>query len=353
MSAPLPKICHLNIAPGFRGGERQTELLLGELAKRGYQQRLVVKRGNQLATRCAAFPGVEIREIAANPLAAGLAVKGCQIAHSHEGRTVYSALLANLLFGVPYLITRRVVAAQSKSFFRSLAYRRASQMVAVSRAAAAELKKKQPNIATQVIADAAAGFEIDQSAVARIRSKYVGKTLIGHIGALEHSHKGQSTIIEAARLAADAHPDWHFLLCGDGGDRGRFEREIGALNNIELLGWVENVGDHLASFDIFIYPSLHEALGSTLLDAMQVGLPIIASQVGGIPDIVEEGVNGRLIRPEQPSELFAALAALLGSAETRSAMGSASLAKVAAYSASAMAAVYCDTYNAISTSSQG
>lgn len=77
---------------------------------------------------------------------------------------------------------------------------------------------------------------------------------------LEHSVKGQLTIIETAREAATLRPDWHFLLLGSGDDEALFRREIAGLENIELVGFVDNVGDYLASFDLFVFPSLHEAL---------------------------------------------------------------------------------------------
>ena len=337
-------ICHLNLAPHFRGGERQTELFVRELAKRGYQQRLVIKRGNSLADRCADVERLEIREVSSNPIAAGLAVKGCGVAHAHDGRTVYSGLLARLLFGIPYVITRRVVNPQSKKFLRTLAYRRAAAVVAISRAAAGELQKRHPEVQPVIVPDANAGFAVDEAVVASIRSKRSGKILIGHVGALDHSHKGQSTIIEAAGIAAEKHPDWHFILCGSGKHEDRFRNEIGDLTNIELVGWVENVGDYLSSFDLFVYPSLHEALGSTLLDAMQFGLPIVASNVGGIPDFVEDDVNGRLVMPERPMELVAALAALLADQKELRAIGIRNGSKAKSFDAPHMTDAYLALY---------
>lgn len=296
-------VCHLNLAAEYRGGERQTELLVRGLASRGYAQRLVIRRGHELANRCADVQNLDVCEVASNLLAAAHGVKGATIAHAHDGRSVYAALLANLVYNIPYVLTRRVVAPQSPSQFRSLAYRRASTVAAVSKAAARELQVRQPDVEPVVVADATADFESDEAEVARIRGKYRGKILIGHIGALDNSHKGQSTIIEVARMVATSHPHWHFLLCGNGKDEDRFRQEIGSLTNIELMGWVNNVGDYLAAFDVFVYPSLHEALGSTLLDAMQFGLPIVATNVGGIPDFVEDGDNGVLVAPGDPARL--------------------------------------------------
>jgi glycosyltransferase involved in cell wall biosynthesis len=347
MEERLPPICHLNLAPTFRGGERQVELLIRELASRGREQVLVVRNGSSLADRCADVERLEIRCVASNPVAAGLAVRGSSIAHAHDARTVYSALLARLLFGIPYIITRRVVAPQSKSWLRSAAYRRAAQIAAVSVAAAVELRKRHPEQEALVIPDAHAGFVANDNEVRRIRAAREGKILIGHMGALEHSHKGQSTIIDAARMSADRYPDWHFLLCGVGNDEALFREQIGDLTNIELVGWVDNVGDYLEALDVFVYPSLHEALGSILLDAMQFGLPIVASNVDGIPDIVEDGVNGHLVEPENAEQLLEGIRAILADTSGRREMGSLNREKAGLYGSARMADSYETVYREI------
>ena len=340
-------ICHLSLARNYRGGERQMELLVRELAKRGYSQRLVVRRGQTLVDRCQDIDNLAIREVASNPLAAGIAARGAALAHSHEGRTVHSGLIANLLFGTPYVITRRVVAQQSRSGLRSLAYGRAAGIAAVSRAAAIELQKRHPDLEAEVVPDALTGFPVDADKVAEIRAAYPGKTLIGHVAALSHSHKGQSTIIDVARNVAASHPDWHFLLCGDGKDKGRFRQEIGDLTNIELVGWVDNVGDYLSAFDMFVYPSLHEALGSTLLDAMQFGLPIVASNVGGIPEFVEDGVNGILAEPENAPRLQKGIEELLSDDSVMHEVRAANIEKARLYDVTHMADAYETMYRDI------
>ena len=86
--------------------------------------------------------------------------------------------------------------------------------------------------------------------------------------------------------------------------RGAFPRRNRFADERGTDGLGRECRRYLASFDLFVYPSLHEALGSTLLDAMQVGLPIVASNVGGIPDIVVDGVNGILVEPEDPEALI-------------------------------------------------
>ena len=343
----LKPICHLNLASGYRGGERQAELLIRELAGRGQTQRLVIRKGNPLAERCADIANLDIREVASNPLAAGLAIRGCGIAHTHEARTVYSCLLANWLFGVPYVITRRVVAPQSASIIRTLAYRRAGRVAAVSRAAGEKLLERMPTLAYEVVPDSIADFDHDAASAAAIRAGRPGKTLIGHIGALDHSQKGQSTIIEVAHCVAETHPDWHFMLCGDGRDEERFRAEIGDLTNVELVGWIDNVGDYLAAFDLFVYPSLHEALGSTILDAMLLGLPVVATAVGSIPDFVEDGVHGRLVEPENAEQLQTAIEEVLADEAGLAEMRERNAAHAARFDAAHMADLYENLYREI------
>ena len=345
-SDPL-SLCHINLASDYSGGERQTELLIRALAKRGWQQRLVVRKAHKLVRRCADIPNVEIVQVSSNPVAAGVAARGSALMHAHEARCVYSGLLASMLYGTPYVLTRRVVRPQKKSWIRDRSYRRASAIVAVSNAVAKHIQVANPGSECTVVPDAHAHFEADANESASIRHTYKDKILIGHVGMLAHSAKGQLTIIAAAREAATARPNWHFLLLGSGNDEALFRREIAGLENIELVGFVDNVGDYLASFDLFVFPSLREALGSTLLDAMHFGLPIVATNVGGIPEVVENGVNGLLIEPGRADQLFDGIAAIVDDPARAEAMGDANVAKSARFSAGRMADAYEKIYRNI------
>ena len=139
------------------------------------------------------------------------------------------------------------------------------------------------------------------------------------------------------------------MLCGDGPDESRFRSEIGDLDNIELTGWVENVGDYLAAFDLFIYPSIHEALGSILLDAMQFGLPVVASNVGGIPEFVADGVNGCLVEPENANALQEGIETLLKDSELRQQVRDTNAAHAGRYDVAHMADAYEALYREIVT----
>ncbi|MCG8369222.1 MAG: glycosyltransferase, partial [Proteobacteria bacterium] len=198
MVSRLKRICHLNLASGYSGGERQTELLVCELARRGVAQRLVVRESTGLAERCAAAGGLDIRIVSGNHPAAARAIRGCSIAHAHDGRSAYAALLGHWLYRVPYVATRRVITGKPIGGLRGAAYGRAARVAAVSRATAENLAAHGLGRPVDVIPDAQAGLEVDESRVAAIRTAHAGKTLIGHAGILDDSAKGQSTIIEAA-----------------------------------------------------------------------------------------------------------------------------------------------------------
>ncbi len=347
LPATSAAVCHLNLASAYGGGERQTELLVHELARRDVAQRLVVTAGSGLAERCAGAAGLDIRIVPRRHLAAARAIRGCILAHAHDGRSVYAALLARLLYGIPYVVTRRVITGKSIAGLRGLAYGRAARVVGISTATVEDLRQGGLDADIALIHDARSPLHADEKEVARIRTARAGKLLIGHTGVLDDAVKGQATIIEAARAVRERHPDWHFMLLGEGRDRRRFAGAIGDLGNVELVGWVDNLGSYLAAFDLFVFPSRREALGSSLLDALQNGLPIVASNVGGIPDVIEDGANGRLVEPGDAVQLVAAIEALLSDEDELAAMRARNVEKSQAFDVTRMADAYETLYREI------
>jgi glycosyltransferase involved in cell wall biosynthesis len=312
VSNPAPKIAHLNLVKSFYGGERQTLLLMQQLGQRGWSQRLVARNVSELADRAgaSAIPGLEIVRVGSNPLQWIAATRGCQLTHAHEGRAVYAGLLAHWFHGAATVITRRVPNPLKRSWFRDRAYRAAGAIATTSNAIGESLHDRYPELETITIHSARADLPVDARVAADIRERYAGKVLIAHVGAYRQRAKGQLTIIDVARRAAGEGRNWHFLLMGSGEDEPLFREAIGDLDNIELLGFIVNLGDYLTASDLFILPSLLEGLGGTLTDALHFGLPIVATRVGGIPELVQDGVNGILIDPDSPEQLHAGIARL-------------------------------------------
>lgn len=343
-AAPADVIGHLNLARGFRGGERQTELLMQGLAEWGLHQRLIGRRDEALAARVRDLRHVELRCVGGGLWAAAIACRGCRLVHVHDGRSVHAAALARALFGVPYVVTRRVDNPIRVNAWTRRAYRKAATVVAVSRAIARQVQALDANLVVTVVPDAASAYPSHASHVARLRERYQGRFVVGHIGALDHSHKGQRDLFAAARELRVSHPDVHVLLLGSGRDEAAFRRETADLSNVELVGHVDNVGDYLSLFDAFVFPSLHEGLGSTLLDAMDYALPIVATAVGGIPELIKDGRNGLLVQPGNPDQLRFAIARLRDDPALARRLGDAGRQFVQAYAPARLVERYLDLY---------
>lgn len=129
------------------------------------------------------------------------------------------------------------------------------------------------------------------------------------------SGKGMPDLLSAiARLVA-AGEDVTLLLAGDGPLHEELERRLGAeelRDRVHLLGFRRDVPSLLATADVFALPSRWDALPTALLEAMAAGLPVVATETGGIPEIVEDGVSGLLVPPGDPGRLAEALERILG-----------------------------------------
>ena len=135
--------------------------------------------------------------------------------------------------------------------------------------------------------------------------------LLGTIGRL-HPAKGHTYFIRAAARLLAAFPNLHLLLIGDGPRRQELESELkSSLVPYTLTGYLPQAWQALPAMDLFVLPSVSEGMGLVLLEAMQAGIPIVASAAGGIPEIVRHEKDGLLAAPENVDELSAACARLL------------------------------------------
>jgi glycosyltransferase involved in cell wall biosynthesis len=137
--------------------------------------------------------------------------------------------------------------------------------------------------------------------------------LVGNIGALV-PHKGQRHLIEAAAMVVREVPDARFLILGEGDLKASLEKQIAdaaLTKHVLLAGFRPDVLSILKGFDLFVMPSVTEGLGTSLLDAMACAKPIVASRVGGIPEVVRHGETGLLVPPKDSRDLAASIIRLL------------------------------------------
>jgi glycosyltransferase involved in cell wall biosynthesis len=337
------RVAHVNVAKGFRGGERQTELLIRALLSDSVEQILVARRGAPLCSRFGGLP-IEVRSVSGSFLSVALATSDVDLIHVHEGRSIYGAYLRSLLSGTPYIATRRVDNPIKDHWFAHQAYRRATFVVAVAAQVADMVRQHDARVRVRVVYSANSSLPVDKSRAQAIRQSFGGRIVVGHVGALDNSQKGQEFIIAVARELQLSHPELHFVLVGGGADEAMLRDAAAGLNNLSFTGFVENVGDYLAAFDIFILPSRREGIGSILFDAMEQGLPIVATRVGGVPEIVHHEENGLLIEPERPDQLRDAVLRLSADRDLRARMGASGRQIASQYTIRVMAQKYLDLY---------
>ncbi len=174
--------------------------------------------------------------------------------------------------------------------------------------------------------------------------------VIGYVGWLIPI-KGVTYLVSAMAKVAGKYPKSLLVLVGKGDDKGEEEIKLkeqveraGLADKVRFLGWRPDVDEVISCFDIFVLPSLNEGMGRVLVEAMAAGLPIVASRVGGIPDLVIDGKNGLLVPPADASALEKSICTLLKDKAQRKRMGEAGKKMCRPYSAEAMVEQIDDLY---------
>lgn len=242
---------------------------------------------------------------------------GFDLLHTHDPKSNLVGLLAARQARVPTVATVhlhdtctprgrmfRVLDLQTLRFF--------PKIIAVSRAVREELVAAHlPAERIQVVhngVDVArfAKGAADRAAIWRERQGGgQGGTIISTVGRLT-PQKGIHTFLQAARLIIQKQPNVRFWVVGSGPLRGDLEavaRSLGIDAAVQFLGHQRDIPAIVAASDILAVPSVREGLPMVVLEALALARPVVASAVGGISEIIEDGVSGWLIPPEQPAVL--------------------------------------------------
>lgn len=338
-------VTHVSLARDYRGAQRQLELLVRGLAAQGIPQRAVVG-SRRLAEHLADVPGLEVRRADGTPFAT-LAIPGaCRVVHAHEVGAAPAAYFRQQAGGPAYVVTQRTVPPARAPRLVRRACRRAARLVAVSQYVVDAIRGEDPSLTPVLIPSATPGMTADPFKIERLRRRYQHKFLVGNVAPLDDRLRGQRVLIELARRVQSSHPHLHFLLVGDGPDAPALREAAAGLTNLEFTGWVDDVGNYLGAFDLFAYPSRREALGSALLEAMAAGVPVLASQVGGVPEVVSSQ-TGRLVPPDDPEAFYAELIALAEAPELIARMGEAARVEAKRFTADRMLRSYLRLYGAL------
>jgi glycosyltransferase involved in cell wall biosynthesis len=335
---------HIDTAHTWRGGQNQVLLTVNGLREIGHRAALVAHPGGELRRRAA--EGLELVPLAPRSeidLSAGWRLSRVlrhlqpDIVHAHDPHGVAMASLALSMSGSgapPLVASRRVDFRLKANSFSRWKYRQVDCFIAASEAIRQMLLADGVPAARAVTVHE--GVDIHHILAAPAVNLHEalwlphGAPIVGNIAALV-PHKGQRYLIEAAALVVREAPDVRFVILGEGELREHLERlvhEHHLEKHVLLPGFRTDVLGCLKAFDVFVMSSVTEGLGTSLLDAMACSRPIVATKVGGIPEVVADGQTGLLVEPRHADQLAEGITSLLRDPERGRQLGEAGHARV-------------------------
>ena len=350
---------------GWRGGERQLCLLTRGLLDLGWSVTVCAPSDSEVGKRCqdlgAAWTALSIRggvdPGAAFRLRSLLGDGQFSIVHSHTSHAHGTVMMAQQFLSrrTPHVVSRRVAFAIGGNRMSRWKYLHGADLyLAIS--SAVETALRHINVPAARIKRVASGIDLEAVQVPRDKRAVRADLevapdafVVGCIGALS-AEKGQGVLLSAFADFARNHTNARLVLVGDGPERAQLEaraHDLGVTDRVVFTGFQSDSLMYLATFDVLVMPSLSEGLGSTLLDAHATGIPVIASQVGGIPDIVDEGVTGLLVTAGNYEALSTALDRICVDKPLQNSMISASLAKSSGYDYRVMVYKTVDAYQSL------
>ncbi len=319
------KILHIDSEFGWRGGQQQAVYLFEGLLKRGFKTKFICQPKSKLSAyfkeKELPFEEIKMRGetdiLAAFKISAFCKKYNFDIIHAHSAHSLSIAILTKLFFRKIKIIgVRRVDFHLRKNIFSKLKYSSAfvSKIVCISEG----IKKVllEDGIPENKLCVIHSGINIhkfdkiqkmpDFHKIYQIKDSDI---IIGTIAALV-GHKDYPNLLKAAELVLSQKDNITFVALGSGKNEKEikeFADKLNLKNKFIFLGYKTNVGEILKHFNIFVIASKKEGLGTSILDAQSIGLPVIGTKTGGIPEAVHHNKNGLLVSPQNHSELASAI----------------------------------------------
>lgn len=323
------KIAHIDTERGWRGGQQQVFSLIEGLRARRWEGLAVVRAGGELERRLQGVvptmgvsPLSEWSPFVAAAVRRRLISDGVNVVHAHTGHAVAVSALAVRGTTLPSVATRRVDFPIGRNPLSRWKYGRQSRLIAISEGVRRVLLAD--GIPAERIALVPSGVDFRRfENLPQIRREDLGvpadALVVGQVAALV-PHKDQENFLRAIASLAPRHPNLFAVIVGEGELRGRLEALAGELKIspvTRFLGYRTDALSCLQRFDVFCLSSWGEGLGTSIIDAMALEVPVAATRAGGIPDLVEDGVTGYLAEPRDPSGLAAAIERALSAPNRR------------------------------------
>jgi glycosyltransferase involved in cell wall biosynthesis len=331
--AEAPRIIlHTESSLGFGGQEIRILGEVGWLLAHGWTTLIACQPGSRLLVeaQAAGLPVAAIRMRSAFDLPGLLGLRrlmrarAVRVVHTHSSIDSWLATLAARSLGLPVVRSRHVTIPIVP--WRALVYRLADRVITSGEAVKAMVARA--GVPAGRIEAIAAGYD-----PARFNAGVSGKSVRDELGltgpvvglvANLRSSKGHRYFLEAARLVLADLPATRFLVVGDGVAFPEVRRQIGELgleSHVIMTGFRRDIPEVMAALDVLVLPSIRsEAISQVILQALAVGTPVVATTVGGSPEVVRDGESGRLVPPADAPALARAILTLLGDPERAEAM---------------------------------
>jgi glycosyltransferase involved in cell wall biosynthesis len=334
---------HIDTRPDWRGGQNQVLLTLIGMRARGHHVELMALGGGALEQRATAagfrihaIPPRSVRPGGAALLRKILRAHTFDIVHAHDPHGLTIAWLAGAHKKAALVVQRRVANPLTGGRIALARYRSAGRILAVSRFIAdSVIQSGIPPDKVEVVYE---GVEIPSKTTPadreEARKKFgiaANEILLGCVGYLL-PEKGQEVLLRSMPAILGQFPESRLIFAGDGPCRGALEataNKLGVQRAIIFAGFVEKISKVYRALDIFLFPSLAEPLGTSLLAAMAYGLPSIAVASGGVPEIIDHDRDGILVQRPDPGGFARAILNLLRSEELIARFASAARGKIA------------------------
>lgn len=334
LARPL-RILHTEAATAFGGQEFCIYKEMIAMRDRGHHLELVCQPGAQLGDRLAQAgftvhrvgmdgPANFVRSVAF--VYRLLRRDGFDVVNTHSRRDTVQAAIAARLAGTKLIVRTRHLAKPIRSLYAYTVL--AHRVIAVSRYVRAQLLAGgAPPEAVATIHSPVTPPAVQEGACLRRELGLSSDALVVGCVAVMRAEKGHADLIDAFMTVSARFPRAHLILAGDGmpvmAQLHAQVARLGLASRVHFIGRRHDVGNVLNALDVFALPTHREALGTVFIEAAAMGVPVIGTDVGGVPETMQDGVTGLLVPPHNPAALATALETLLASPELRRQMGAA------------------------------
>src|SRR5262245_16435943 len=327
------RILQICSAREIGGGEKHLADLANSLVNRGHEVFVAIRPGSPMRAELRSLPTQNIIEVPMpNALSLGSALRlarlvrerGLEIVHAHLARDYPLGAVASGRSGAALILTRHVLFPLNK--MHRLTLRRAARVIAVS-GAVADALRAQKVFSPQRIVTIHNGIDVKRFAPGREAGPPLNRGPRLRVGTIGHLApiKGQEDFIRAAAMICPKRQDVDFIIAGEdksrnGANRAHLEKMIRDLNlvrEVRLAGWIDDVTQQLAGFDLFVSPSRSEPFGLSIVEAMAAGVRVVATASEGAREILVENHSGRLTPIGDVASLAAAISDLLENPDER------------------------------------